>query len=147
RQPPQSPPIPYTTRFRSSTLLDNHSTTFQTIERLHAQGVRLSLDDFGTGYSSLSYLRHLPIAELKLDRSFVADLEHAPTARALSAAILGIGTSLGLTVVAEGVETAGQKEILQEQGYQVVQGYWFARPMAPQELAGWMGSGCSSASR
>lgn len=130
-----------------STLLDSQGSTLQTIERLHAQGVRLSLDDFGTGYSSLSYLRHLPIAELKLDRSFVADLEHAPTARALSAAILGIGTSLGLTVVAEGVETAGQKEILQDQGYQVVQGYWFARPMAPQELAGWMGSGCSSASR
>lgn len=121
-----------------STLLDSDSTTLQTIERLHAQGVRLSMDDFGTGYSSLSYLRRLPITELKLDRSFVADLEHTPTARALSAAILGIGTSLGLAVVAEGVETAAQKDILQAQGYPVVQGYWFAKPMAPQELPGWL---------
>lgn len=119
-------------------LLDSHGSTLQTVERLHAQGVRLSMDDFGTGYSSLSYLRRLPISELKLDRSFVADLEHAPTARALSAANLGIGTSLGLTVVAEGVETAAQNGILQAQGYPVAQGYWFARPMAPPELERWM---------
>jgi diguanylate cyclase (GGDEF)-like protein/PAS domain S-box-containing protein len=123
-----------------SILLDCHSSTMQTIERLHANGVRLSMDDFGTGYSCLSYLRHLPITELKLDQSFVADLEHAPTARALSAAILSIGTSLGLTVIAEGVETAAQKDILQAQGYPVVQGYWFAKPMPPEDLAGWLGA-------
>lgn len=133
-----------------STLLDNHSSTLLTIERLHAQGVRVSMDDFGTGYSSLSYLRRLPITELKLDRSFVADLEHAMTARALSAAILGIGNSLGLVVIAEGVETLAQKEILQAQGYPVVQGYWFAKPMAAQELPAWLARkglhlpGCSS---
>lgn len=121
-----------------STLLDSHSVTLETLQRLHALGVQLSMDDFGTGYSSLSYLRRLPITELKLDRSFVADLEHAPTARSLSAAILGIGTSLGLTVIAEGVETTAQKEILQAQGYPVVQGYWCAKPMVPQDLAGWM---------
>lgn len=121
-----------------SVFLDSHSSTLQTIERLHAQGVRLSLDDFGTGYSSLSYLRRLPITELKLDRSFVADLENAPAARALSAAILGIGTSLGLSVVAEGVETATQEQILRAQGYPVLQGYWFARPMPPQDLPAWM---------
>lgn len=121
-----------------SILLDSDNFTLQTIERLHALGVRLSMDDFGTGYSSLSYLRRLPITELKLDRSFVADLEHAPAARSLSAAILGIGTSLGLKVVAEGVETAAQKDILQAQGYHVVQGYWFAKPMAPQDLPGWL---------
>lgn len=121
-----------------SILLDSNATTLQTIDRLHAHGVRLSMDDFGTGYSSLSYLRRLPITELKLDQSFVADLENEPTARALSAAILGIGSSLGLTVVAEGVETEAQKNILQEQGYAVVQGYFFARPMAPEQLAGWL---------
>lgn len=121
-----------------SILLDSHGSALQAIERLHVQGVGLSMDDFGTGYSSLSYLRRLPITELKLDRSFVADLETEPTARALSAAILGIGTSLGLTVVAEGVETEAQKEILQAQGYPVVQGYWFARPMPPEDLPGWM---------
>ena len=123
-----------------SILLDSNATTLQTIDRLHAQGVRLSMDDFGTGYSSLSYLRRLPITELKLDQSFVADLENEPTARALSEAILGIGTSLGLTAVAEGVDTEAQKNILQEQGYAVVQGYFFARPMAPEQLAGWLDS-------
>jgi diguanylate cyclase (GGDEF)-like protein/PAS domain S-box-containing protein len=127
-----------TLELTESILLDSDSSTLKTIERLHAQGVRLSMDDFGTGYSSLSYLRRLPITELKLDRSFVADLEHEPSARALSAAILGIGTSLGLKVVAEGVETAAQKEILQAQGYPVVQGYWFAKPMPPQEVPSWM---------
>ena len=121
-----------------SILLDSHGSASHTIERLHGLGVGLSMDDFGTGYSSLSYLRRLPITELKLDRSFVTDLEHAPAARALSAAILGIGNSLGLKVVAEGVETAAQKDILQAQGYPVVQGYWFARPMAPEELPGWL---------
>src|SRR5690606_10854276 len=121
-----------------SVLLDSQGSTLQTIERLHAQGVHLSMDDFGTGYSSLSYLRRLPITELKLDSSFVADLEHEPTARALSAAILGIGTSLGLTVVAEGVETAAQKDILQAQGYRLAQGYRFGRTMAPPDPPGWI---------
>mgnify|MGYP001156521775 FL=1 len=121
-----------------SILLDNRGSALQTVERLHAMGVRLSMDDFGTGYSSLSYLRRLPVTELKLDQSFVADLEHAPTARALSAAILGIGNSLGLTVVAEGVETDAQKDILQAQGYRVAQGFRFARPMSPGELPDWM---------
>ncbi len=129
-------------------LLDSHGSTLQTVERLHAQGVRLSLDDFGTGYSCLSYLRHLPITELKLDRSFVADLGHSAKARALSAAILGIGTSLGLAVVAEGVETAAQKDILQAQGCQVAQGFWFAEPMSPQALSEWLaGRGMDPAKR
>lgn len=128
--------------------IDSDGTPLLTIERLHAQGVRLSLDDFGTGYSCLSYLRHLPITELKLDRSFVADLGHSAKARALSATILGIGTSLGLAVVAEGVETAAQKDILQAQGCQVAQGFWFAEPMSPQTLSEWLaGRGMDPANR
>ncbi len=131
-----------------SILIDSDGTPLLTIERLHAQGVRLSLDDFGTGYSCLSYLRHLPITELKLDRSFVADLGHSAKARALSTAILGIGTSLGLAVVAEGVETAAQKDILQAQGCQVAQGFWFAEPMSPQTLSEWLaGRGMDPANR
>ncbi len=96
------------------------------------------MDDFGTGYSSLSYLRRLPVNELKLDRSFVADLESDATARALSAAILGIGKSLHLTVVAEGVETDAQNLLLREQGYPVAQGYLFSRPLDPQAFARWL---------
>ena len=119
-------------------LLDTNPSTLKTIDQVHAQGVRLSMDDFGTGYSSLSYLRRLPLSELKLDRSFVSDLEDDSTARALSAAIMGIGKSLNLTVVAEGVETEGQCLVLKEQGYAVAQGYLFARPLAPELLEVWL---------
>lgn len=121
-------------------LLDTNPYTMKTISALSEQGIRLSMDDFGTGYSSLSYLRRLPVSELKLDQSFVADLEQDPAARALSNAILGIGQSLRLTVVAEGVETDGQTRILRAQGYPVAQGYLFSRPLSPQDMETWMTS-------
>lgn len=130
-------PADLTLELTESILLDTHPSTMQTITQVHAQGVRLSMDDFGTGYSSLSYLRRLPVSELKLDRSFVADLDHNDAARALSAAILGIGKSLHLTVVAEGVETSTQNRMLHEQGYPVAQGYLFSRPLPPAELEAW----------
>lgn len=127
-----------TVELTESVLLDTHPGTMKTIAEVHAQGVKLSMDDFGTGYSSLSYLRRLPVSELKLDRSFVADLEHDDAARALSSAILGIGKSLHLTVVAEGVETTKQNAMLHEQGYPVAQGYLFSRPLPPDALAQWL---------
>ncbi len=127
-----------TLELTESILLDTNPSTMKTIAEVHANGIRLAMDDFGTGYSSLSYLRRLPVNELKLDRSFVADLESDETARALSAAILGIGKSLHLTVVAEGVETAEQNMLLREQGYPVAQGYLFSRPLAPQDFEGWL---------
>lgn len=131
-------PQDLTLELTESILLDTNPSTMQTIHAVHASGVRLSMDDFGTGYSSLSYLRRLPVSELKLDRSFVSDLEHDEAAQALSRAILGIGQSLGLTVVAEGVETLVQHVMLRDQGYPVAQGYLFAQPMAPQDLAQWL---------
>jgi diguanylate cyclase (GGDEF)-like protein/PAS domain S-box-containing protein len=131
-------PKDLTLELTESILLDTNPSTMKTIEEVHAHGVRLSMDDFGTGYSSLSYLRRLPVSELKLDRSFVADLEHDEAARALSSAILGIGQSLRLTVVAEGVETPVQNIMLREQGYPVAQGFLFARPLAPQDLERWL---------
>ncbi|TBV00776.1 bifunctional diguanylate cyclase/phosphodiesterase [Pseudomonas dryadis] len=131
-------PEDLTLELTENVLLDTNPSTMKTIEEVHAQGVRLSMDDFGTGYSSLGYLRRLPVTELKLDRSFVADLEHDEAARALSSAILGIGKSLHLTVVAEGVETEAQNLMLREQGYPVAQGYLFSRPLAPEELERWM---------
>nr|WP_261794578.1 EAL domain-containing protein [Comamonas testosteroni] len=127
-----------TLELTESILLDTNPSTMKTIHEVHAHGVRLSMDDFGTGYSSLSYLRSLPVSELKLDRSFVADLEDNEAARALSSAILGIGQSLHLTVVAEGVETQMQNVLLREQGYPVAQGYLFARPLPPEGLAQWI---------
>jgi diguanylate cyclase (GGDEF)-like protein/PAS domain S-box-containing protein len=131
-------PEDLTLEITESVLLDTNPSTMKTIAEVHAKGIRLAMDDFGTGYSSLSYLRRLPVHELKLDRSFVADLEHDEAAQALSAAILGIGKSLHLTVVAEGVETSAQKALLRAQGYPVAQGYLFSRPLHPEEFGRWL---------
>ena len=138
-------PQDLTLEITESVLVDTNPSTLKTLAEVHAQGVRLSMDDFGTGYSSLSYLRRLPVSELKLDRSFVADLEQDEAARALSRAILGIGQSLQLTVVAEGVESEQQNRLLREQGYPVAQGYLFARPLPPQEMARWLASAADQA--
>ena len=131
-------PRDLTLELTESAVLDSHPSTRKTIAAVHAQGVRLSMDDFGTGYASLSSLRSLPVSEIKLDRGFVADLEHSASARALSSAILGIGRSLGLAVVAEGVETVAQQTLLCGQGYALAQGYLFAQALAPAELERWM---------
>ena len=119
-------------------MLDRHAATMQAIGALKALGVTLSMDDFGTGYSSLSYLHRLPITELKIDRSFVADLGFRDSALPLCKAFVQIGMSLGLTVVAEGVETEAQRQLLKDQGCQVAQGYFFSRPLAPAHVADWV---------
>ena len=121
-----------------SVVMDGRTVTQENIEQLSQQGFRLSLDDFGTGYSSLSYLHRLPIAELKLDKSFVQDLEHSETARALTISVLSIAKSLNMTVVAEGVETPHQCRWLKDHGCEVMQGYLLGRPMPAEMLASWM---------
>ena len=100
-------------------------------------GVFLSIDDFGTGYSSLSYLRQLTVRQLKIDRSFVNDLETSDDARAVVDAVIKLAHALGLNVVAEGVETAGQLEILRTLGCDELQGYFVARPIAGDDLLPW----------
>lgn len=120
-----------------SVLLDTHPVTVQTMAEIDALGVRLSVDDFGTGYSSLSYLRRLPVSELKLDRSFVSDLESGEAAQALSQAILGIAKSLKLAIIAEGVETEGQRDWLREYGCTIAQGYLFSRPLPANAFTLW----------
>ncbi|MBV7460718.1 EAL domain-containing protein [Acidovorax sp. sif0632] len=121
-----------------SVMMDARPVTLANIEALHHKGFKLSLDDFGTGYSSLSYLHRLPISELKLDMAFVQDLTTSPTARALTVSVLSIAHSLGMVVVAEGVETTGQQQWLQAHGCPVMQGYLFGRPMPPDELEAWL---------
>lgn len=121
-----------------SVMLDSSPATLNNLKNLHAMGMRLSMDDFGTGYSSLSYLHRLPISELKLDKSFVHDVTTSSAASALTRSVLNIATSLGMTVVAEGVETPEQAAWLTEQGCPVLQGYLFAKPMPAQELVPWL---------
>ena len=111
------------------------------LESLGALGVRLSIDDFGTGYSSLSYLRKMPIHQLKIDRSFVTDVAESEDARLVVAAIVDLAHALRLEVVAEGVETEAQRELLVGMGCDKLQGYLFARPMAARDLTRWANGG------
>ncbi|HFQ8053988.1 TPA: putative bifunctional diguanylate cyclase/phosphodiesterase, partial [Pseudomonas putida] len=127
-----------TLELTESVLLDTNPNTMKVLGDVNSKGIKLAMDDFGTGYSSLSYLRKLPIQELKLDKSFVLDLEKDEISRALSEAVLRIGDSLHLKVVAEGVEEAGQYKVLKEQGYHVAQGYFLSKPLAPRELEEWV---------
>jgi EAL domain-containing protein (putative c-di-GMP-specific phosphodiesterase class I) len=101
-------------------------------------GVGLSLDDFGTGYSSLSRIAHLPNRQLKIDRSFMRNMVHAPSALAIATAVIRIGQSLKMAVVAEGVETEGQRKLLAELGCDVVQGYLCAPAMSPEAFERWL---------
>ncbi|MDX3773896.1 EAL domain-containing protein [Chromatiaceae bacterium AAb-1] len=130
-----------TLELTESVLMDTNPGTMKTLNEVHAQGIKLAMDDFGTGYSSLSYLRRLPIQELKLDRSFVQDLEVDTISQALSDAVIRIGESLQLTVVAEGIEEDAQYRILHQQGYHVAQGYLFSRALSAAELEAWLKSG------
>ncbi len=121
-----------------STLLETGGRTLETLRALERLGVGLALDDFGTGYSSLGYLKRLPLTALKIDQSFVRDLATDADDRTLAATIVALGHSLGLQVVAEGVETEDQRGILCEQGCDLAQGYLFSRPLpAAAFAAGW----------
>jgi PAS domain S-box-containing protein/diguanylate cyclase (GGDEF)-like protein len=111
-----------------SVLLDDAHVVAD-LQLLRRLGVRIAVDDFGTGWSSLAYLVGLPIDVLKMDRQFLADVETDPQRRALCASVLHLGTSLGLAVVVEGVETQAELQLLRDMGHRFIQGYLFARPM------------------
>ena len=121
-------------------LLDENPATMTTIHHAHELGFALSLDDFGTGYSSLSYLRSLPLSEIKLDQSFVRDLHIKDVSRRLSEAVMQLGQSLKLTVLAEGVENMSQYRLLRQQNCQVAQGYLVSKPLPPDSLEKWLTS-------
>jgi EAL domain-containing protein (putative c-di-GMP-specific phosphodiesterase class I) len=115
-------------------LIEDAANVQAVLAQLRALGVGISLDDFGTGYSSLSYLTQFHLNTLKIDRAFVMDIEHSERSNSLVHAIIAMGHSLGLQLVAEGVETAGQAAILEKMGCHYLQGYHIARPIAPEEL-------------
>ncbi len=121
-----------------SAVLEAGLETMTTLQELRQLGFTLAIDDFGTGYSSLAYLKNLPITSLKIDRSFVRDLTTAPDDRAIAAIIISLGHSLGLEVVAEGVETQEQRAILLEQGCNFAQGYLFSPPLPAAEFIEWV---------
>ncbi|WP_373024570.1 EAL domain-containing protein [Thioalkalivibrio sp.] len=111
-------------------LMADIEQVIRTLGQFRKRGVRVALDDFGTGYSSLAYLRRFPLDVLKIDRSFVADLQPSASDAAIVRTILGLADNLGLESVAEGVETAQQQAFLQEEGCQTLQGFLFARPQS-----------------
>jgi diguanylate cyclase (GGDEF)-like protein/PAS domain S-box-containing protein len=111
------------------------------LEKFRARGVQVALDDFGTGYASLTHLKQFPVDHIKVDRTFVQDIEEDPDDEAIVTAVVGLGRSLNLKVTAEGVETIGQAQRLREMGCSAAQGYLYAKPMAgadvPELLSGW----------
>jgi len=118
-----------------SIFMGDATSAIRTLQQLHDTGIRIALDDFGTGYSSLSYLHKLPIAVLKVDRSFVAELGERDSALALTRSIVALARALHLRVVAEGVETPRQAELLTALGCDELQGFLFARALEPQAFA------------
>ncbi len=120
------------------TVMHDAEQTLGTLRTLNRMGVELALDDFGTGYSSLAYLKRFPVGKLKIDRSFVRDLEVDSDDRAIASTILSMGHSLRLKVLAEGVETAEQYAILRDMGCELVQGYHFSRPLPADQFVAFL---------
>ena len=120
-----------------SAAMEDAGNTLELFERLGRIGVKLSIDDFGTGYSSLSYLRRLQVSQLKIDQSFVRDLETSADARIIVKAVINLAHALNLSVVAEGVETAAQRDVLTAMDCDELQGYFYARPMTAEALGRW----------
>ena len=128
-----------------STAVEDAATTFATMRRLKALGVRLAIDDFGTGYSSLSHLQDLPVDVLKLDKLFVDGLRGAGRSRLLTRGILDLARALGKLVVAEGIEHAEQAERLQELGCTLGQGFLFSQPVEADVIEARLKEGAAEA--
>ncbi|MEO6015565.1 MAG: EAL domain-containing protein [Devosia sp.] len=133
-----------TIEITESVMMGAYPVAAENAALLREMGVAISMDDFGTGYSSLSHLARLPVTEIKIDRSFMADLEANEAVQALVTAVIRIGESLRLKVVAEGVETVAQRRFLEALGCDVMQGYLFGHAMAPEALVTWLETLASS---
>ncbi|BAE52421.1 sensor domain-containing protein [Paramagnetospirillum magneticum] len=121
-----------------STVMAEPDRAIEQLTRLREIGIQVSVDDFGTGYSSLSYLKRLPLSTIKVDRSFVRDVNNQSDNAAIVSAILGLADALDMSIVAEGVETEGEEQHLKDAGCIKVQGFRYAKPMPADQLAAWM---------
>ncbi len=118
-----------------SMVMQNPKRMIEVLSKIKDMGVRLAIDDFGTGYSSLSQLKHFPVDTLKVDRSFIRNIPDNPGDNAIAEAIIAMGKTLRLTVVAEGVETQEQMDFLQEHSCDEMQGFYFSKPVVPEQFA------------
>jgi EAL domain-containing protein (putative c-di-GMP-specific phosphodiesterase class I) len=114
--------------------MEDTKVSLLTFDRMRKAGFHVSIDDFGTGYSSMSTLRRLPAAELKIDRAFISDIEESEDARSIVRSIISLAVALNLRVVAEGVETVGQRNLLVKMGCNELQGYLFSLPVPANEI-------------
>jgi EAL domain-containing protein (putative c-di-GMP-specific phosphodiesterase class I) len=120
-----------------SAIMDDPVRAQNTLESLHALGAELSIDDFGTGYSSLAYLKQLPVDELKIDKSFVMNMEHDANDAKIVRSTVDLGHNLGLRVVAEGIESEKTWDLLSQMGCDSGQGYLMSRPIPANEFGAW----------
>jgi EAL domain-containing protein (putative c-di-GMP-specific phosphodiesterase class I) len=128
----------FTLEITESAILDDPAHAIENMRRLNALGCRLAIDDYGTGYSSLSYLRHLPVHELKIDKTFVMGMARDASDAVIVRSTIDLAHNLGLAVVAEGVEDEATFEQLRMLGCDMAQGYWLSRPLADREIPAWM---------
>jgi diguanylate cyclase (GGDEF)-like protein len=132
-------PSSFCLEITESAIMDDPVRAQQTLERLHAMGMDLSIDDFGTGYSSLAYLKRLPVDELKIDKSFVLNMENDIGDTKIVRSTIDLGHNMGLRVVAEGIESEAVWRLLARMGCDQGQGYFMSRPMPAEQLIGWLG--------
>jgi EAL domain-containing protein (putative c-di-GMP-specific phosphodiesterase class I) len=118
-----------------SMVMRNVTRAVKVLDAIQGRGIRLAIDDFGTGYSSMSLMKQFPIDTIKVDRSFVRDLPRNSEDQAIAQAIISMGKALGMTVIAEGVETTEQESFLRDHGCDEMQGFLFSKPVLPQQLA------------
>jgi EAL domain-containing protein (putative c-di-GMP-specific phosphodiesterase class I)/ActR/RegA family two-component response regulator len=128
-----------TLEITESGLIRDLSQSLDVLSRLRLMGVQLSIDDFGTGYSMMQQLHYIPATELKIDKSFVQQMDRHELDRAMALKTIEIGRELGIKVIAEGVETAGQLDFLRASGCDLAQGHLFSRPLPANEMAEWLG--------
>jgi EAL domain-containing protein (putative c-di-GMP-specific phosphodiesterase class I) len=129
------PPDLLEVEITESMIMHNAEQAVRVLNDIKALGVRLAIDDFGTGYSSLAQLKRFPVDTLKVDRSFIRDAPHDAEDGAITEAIIAMGRTLGLTIVAEGVETLEQQTFLSQRSCDEMQGFYFSTPVAPEDFA------------